>query len=309
MAHAPRASSTFRIQGTVVVSSPPGSPTGGLQFNPSAPAASAGASRTTLFLPNTIVPSSSPPSSQSLASSTPVASVPAASPPPEPQGLSHTATIVVIASCSSAFAILSLIIAIIFYRATRRKKDKKERIRPVKEVWRDSGATGGNGFYNEPRYSHSQEWDTKEALSAHDEPPVLPPLDQGGRSFLTIKSSQTLLDSRTQQESPEPHHDDTGSYLRSIYSGYDTNSIGSYSHSQRRESLSKSKSKSPRELIAMEKLIQALDLSAEEEKERQRKAGNGPAHHRGSSYMPSFPLPPPEVFRAALGGGEDNGRI
>jgi hypothetical protein len=296
------ATTSFRIQGTVVATSPAGA-TGGLQFNPNATPTG-----TTLFLPNTVVPSSStsfPSSSTAVvaAPSLPVASSP---PDPQPQGLSHTATIIVIASCSSAFAILSLIIAIVFYRAARRKKEPKERVRKVNELWRDSAATGGNGFYNEPRYSHSQEWDTKEAFSAHNEPPILPPLDQG-RSFLTIKSSQTLLDGRTSQASPELQHDDSGSYLRSIYSSYDTNSIGSQSQLKRQESLSKQKSKTPRELIAMEKLIQALDLSAEEEIERQRKAGNGPAHHRGSSYMPSFPLPPPEVFRAALGGGDDEG--
>jgi len=56
----------------------------------------------------------------------------------------------------------------------------------------------------------------------------------------------------------------------------------------------------------MEKLIAALDFNAEEEKARQRltdASGAGPAHQRGSDYIPpSFPLPPTAVFRAALGG-------
>ena len=138
----------------------------------------------------------------------------------------------------------------------------------------------------------------------------------------SIESIRNLARKASQPNLPsEPTYPPSGGYTRTR-----NNSTSTYAGSVRAGKVKPTKEEKAKELAAMDNLIAALDESAEAERRRKERlvaaagitdnqqsssskkgAGAGPGTGTGrrkdAAITGSYPLPPPEVFRAALSRG------
>jgi hypothetical protein len=131
----------------------------------------------------------------------------------------------------------------------------------------------------------------------------------------SIESIRNLARKASQPNlSSEPTYPPTGGFTRTR-----NNSTSTYAGSVRAGKVKPTKEEKAREMAAMDHLIAALDDSAEAERRRKErlvaaagitdkpqssgKNGAGTSRRKDAAITGSYPLPPPEVFRAALSRG------
>lgn len=131
----------------------------------------------------------------------------------------------------------------------------------------------------------------------------------------SIESIRNLARKASQPNIPsEPTYPPTGGYSRTR-----NNSTSTYAGSVRAGKVKPTKEEKAKEMAAMDNLIAALDESAEAERRRKErlvaaagimdnqqsssKKGAGTGRRKDAAITGSYPLPPPEVFRAALSRG------
>ncbi len=131
----------------------------------------------------------------------------------------------------------------------------------------------------------------------------------------SIESIRNLARKASQPNLPsEPTYPPAGGYTRTR-----NNSTSTYAGSVRAGKVKPTKEEKAKEMAAMDNLIAALDESAEAERRRKErlvaaagildnqqgssKKGTGTDRRNDAAITGSYPLPPPEVFRAALSRG------
>ncbi|EJD45974.1 hypothetical protein AURDEDRAFT_113876 [Auricularia subglabra TFB-10046 SS5] len=253
---------------------------------------------------------------------------PSATPTPQsPSGGSHRSTIIIACAAAGALFLIGLATLLLFCRSGYRKKDAAAKSRPREKdgghEWREiesqqSHAAAHAAYAAERKelYSYHSRKSSEAPPSIHLEFEPTPlmaenPFDgqHSPRSPIPPVPAVPHPHSASYDNSRAPSEYSVSPY-RSVYSNNETGSVLSQGTTRSRSGTLKrsgsSKSRNHKELIALDNLIQALDLNAQDEKARQRQLDPGNVNSQRESYIPTnFPLPPPAVFRAALGSGDE----
>lgn len=260
---------------------------------------------------------------------------PSASPSAQASGGSHRSTIIIACAAAGALLLIGIGALLLFCRSGHRKKDAAAAARSRRgekgdggHEWREiesqqSHAAAHAAYAAERKelYSYHSRKSSEAPPSIHLEFEPTPlmaenPFDAGQRSPRSpvppVPAVPQLRDaphSGSYDVSRAPSEYSVSPY-RSVYSANETGSVVSQGTTRSRSGTLKrsgsAKSRNQKELIALDNLIHALDLNAQDEKARQRQLDPGNTNSQRDSYIPTdFPLPPPAVFRAALGHGDE----
>ncbi|KZV90614.1 hypothetical protein EXIGLDRAFT_720214 [Exidia glandulosa HHB12029] len=305
------------IGGSATVAATASVDDGGLQLDPTA-------TRdlnppTPLF--NTPSSTSTPPLLDSLTSSPDA--TPTAVPSSSSSDSGHRTTIIIAAVAGAALALIALFSLLLFCRSGHKKEKRKRRgssdpgtdqhnwreieSQQTHPEYKGMGAVAAMSEYKGGRETYHSRQSSVAPPSLHLEFEPEPLMHNNNRNPFDSPSSPIPP---IPQMPPPPsaasysHPPSEYSYYRSMYS--DSQSVHSSRKSFTLKRSASAKSRNHKELIALDKLISALDLSANDEKERMRQLEPGNHNSQRDSYIPKdFPLPPPAVFRAALGAGDD----